>query len=115
MTTPIPDNFPALVARASREFGSSEAISDGDVSFDFAEMRRRIDNASASMVASGINPGDRVAVWAPNSWEWVVAAMGVFGAGAVLVPVNTRFKGREAAFVLQKAEVKLLFLSLIHI
>ena len=109
MTTPIPDNFPALVARAATDFGSSQAISDGDVSFDFVEMSRRIDKASASLVASGINPGDRVAVWAPNSWEWVVAAMGVFGAGAVLVPVNTRFKGREAAFVLQKAEVKLLF------
>ncbi|MBM35876.1 MAG: fatty acid--CoA ligase [Acidimicrobiaceae bacterium] len=109
MTESLPDNFPALVERASREFGASEAISDGDVSLDFAELGRRIDRASAALVASGISPGDRVAVWAPNSWEWVVAAMAVFGAGAVLVPVNTRFKGREAAFVLQKAEVKTLF------
>ena len=66
MTTPIPDNFPALVARAATDFGSSQAISDGDVSFDFVEMSRRIDKASASLVASGINPGDRVAVWAPT-------------------------------------------------
>ena len=61
MTESLPDNFPALVERASREFGASEAISDGDVSLDFAELGRRIDRASAALVASGISPGDRVA------------------------------------------------------
>ena len=109
MTAPLPDNFPALVARAAREFGPSEAISDGDVSYSFAEVADLIDTASGALVASGVQQGDRVAVWAPNSWEWVIAAMAVFSSGAVLVPVNTRFKGREAAFVLNKSEVKLLF------
>tara|TARA_Y100000994_G_scaffold11436_1_gene9121 strand:+ start:2127 stop:3725 length:1599 start_codon:yes stop_codon:yes gene_type:complete len=109
VTAPLPDNFPALVARAAREFGPSEAISDGDVSYSFAEVADLIDTASGALVASGVQRGDRVAVWAPNSWEWVIAAMAVFSSGAVLVPVNTRFKGREAAFVLNKSEVKLLF------
>ena len=109
MVGAIPDNFPALVDRASREFGSTEAISDGDVSLDFAELGQQIREAAGALVASGVKRGDRVAVWAPNSWEWVVAAMAVFRVGAVLVPVNTRFKGREAAFVLKKANVKLLF------
>ena len=106
---PLPDNFPALVIRAANEFGSTEAISDGEASFDFTEMGRRIEETAAGLVASGIEPGDKVGLWAPNSWEWVVAGMAVFRAGAVLVPVNTRFKGREAAFVLNKARVKLLF------
>ena len=124
MTAPIPDNFPALVDRASREFAATEAISDGGVSLNFSELGQRIRQAAGALVASGVKRGDRVAVWAPNSWEWVVAAMAVFRVGAVLVPVNTRFKGREAAFVLEKAQVKVLFtvvgflgndLSLIHI
>ena len=109
MTAPIPDNFPALVDRASREFASTEAISDGDFSLNFAELGQEIQKAAGALVASGVSRGDRVAVWAPNSWEWVVAAMAVFRVGAVLVPVNTRFKGREAAFVLNKAKVKVLF------
>ena len=109
MTAPIPDNFPALVDRASREFASTEAISDGDFSLNFAELGQEIHKAAGALVASGVSRGDRVAVWAPNSWEWVVAAMAVFRVGAVLVPVNTRFKGREAAFVLNKAKVKVLF------
>ncbi len=109
MTAPIPDNFPALVDRASREFAATEAISDGGVSLNFSELGQRIKQAAGALVASGVKRGDRVAVWAPNSWEWVVAAMAVFRVGAVLVPVNTRFKGREAAFVLEKAQVKVLF------
>ena len=48
-------------------------------------------------MASGVEPGDRVAIWAFNSAEWIVAVLGVFEAGAVLVPINTRFKGAEAA------------------
>jgi acyl-CoA synthetase (AMP-forming)/AMP-acid ligase II len=109
MTTPIPDNFPALVDRASREFAGTEAISDGGVSLNFSELGQQIKQAAGALVASGVKRGDRVAVWAPNSWEWVVSAMAVFRVGAVLVPVNTRFKGREAAFVLEKAQVKVLF------
>ena len=54
-------------------------------------------------------PGDRVAIWAPNSWEWIVAALGALGAGAWLVPVNTRFKGDEAAYVLERADAAALF------
>ena len=53
MTAPLPDNFPALVARAAREFGPSEAISDGDVSYSFAEVADLIDTASGALVASG--------------------------------------------------------------
>ena len=59
--------------------------------------------------ASGIEPGDRVAVWAPNSLEWIVAALGVTTAGGVLVPVNTRFRGAEAAYVLARSRARVLF------
>jgi len=55
------------------------------------------------MTAIGVGPGVRVALWAPNSARWVLAALGVLGAGGVLVPVNTRFTGPEAAYVLEKS------------
>src|SRR5262249_19257626 len=56
----------------------------------------------------GIERGDRIAIWAPNVWEWIVAALGLQSAGAVLVPLNTRFKGREAAYILGKSQAKAL-------
>ena len=57
---------------------------------------------------SGVTPGDRVAIWAFNSAEWVVAVFGIFAAGGVLVPVNTRFKGPEAADILSRSRARVL-------
>ena len=105
----LPDTYPALIARAAERFGDTEAISDGGMSMTYAELGERIEDCAAALVASGIGPGDTVGVWAPNAWEWVVAGLSILRCGAVMVPVNTRFKGREAAYVLGKARVKLLF------
>ncbi len=79
------------------------------MSLTYRELGERIDAAARALVASGVEPGDGVAVWAPNCWEWVVVGLAVSRAGAVLVPVNTRFKGAEAAYVLEKASVSLVF------
>jgi HIP---CoA ligase len=64
-----------------------------------------------SLVASGVGPGDRVALWALNSARWIAASFGVYAAGAVLVPVNTRFKGMEAAHVLRRSGASFLLTS----
>jgi acyl-CoA synthetase (AMP-forming)/AMP-acid ligase II len=64
--------------------------------------------AARAFIAVGVQPGDRVAIWAPNTWEWVVALGGLHSAGAVLVPLNTRFKGQEAAYILHKSGAKVL-------
>ncbi|MCP5029044.1 MAG: AMP-binding protein [Actinomycetia bacterium] len=100
----------ALVARAAAEFGDREGLVDAESGhrFTFAELAEEVDRFAGALIASGIQSGEAVAVWVPNSWEWVVAALGTLRAGAVLVPVNTRFKGREAAYVLGKARVRAL-------
>ncbi len=101
--------IPQLVDSAAAQFDDTEALVDGDLRLTYSDLAERIHEASRALMARGIGPGDRVAIWAPNIWEWVVAALGVHCAGAVLVPVNTRFKGREAAYVLDRAQVRLLF------
>ena len=98
-----------LVDDAARRFPDLEALVDGDVRWTFPELRDRIRASARALMASGIEPGDRVAVWAPNIWEWVVAGLGIHLAGGVLVPVNTRFKGREADYILQKSKARILF------
>jgi HIP---CoA ligase len=75
----------------------------------FAQLGAQAERAGRALVASGIAPGDRVAIWAPNCTEWVIAALGISAAGGVIVPPNTRFKGGEARYVLDRADVKLLF------
>jgi acyl-CoA synthetase (AMP-forming)/AMP-acid ligase II len=101
--------IPAMVRDAARRHGDAEAVVDGDRRFDFATLRTMVDGAAKALLASGIAPGDRVAVWAPNSVEWIVAALGVTTAGAVLVPINTRFRGTEASFVLARSGARVLF------
>ena len=54
-------------------------------------------------MAAGVGARDRVALWAPNCAEWMLAALGILRAGAVLVPLNTRFKGGEAAYIVRDA------------
>jgi acyl-CoA synthetase (AMP-forming)/AMP-acid ligase II len=94
--------FPAVLRAAAAEAPDREAVVTADERVTFAELLDRVRRFSAGAVAAGLSAGDRVAVWAPNSLEWAVAALGLTGIGAVLVPVNTRFKGDEARYLLDK-------------
>jgi acyl-CoA synthetase (AMP-forming)/AMP-acid ligase II len=100
--------IPALVADAGERFSDREAIADGDTRVAFAELAARARRAAAAFIAAGVEPGDRVAIWAPNIPEWVEAQVGLHTAGAVLVPLNTRFKGGEAAYILRKSGARML-------
>ena len=101
----------ALVAEAAARFGPSEALVDGELRLSFTELRDRVVEMAGALRAWGLAPGDRVGLWGPNWWEWAVAALGVHAAGGVAVPVNTRFKGDETAFVLDRSGARLLFCS----
>ena len=100
--------IPRLVATAAARFADRSAIEDGSVSLSFAELARAGVRAARAFLAAGVEPGDRVAVWAPNIHEWILAAIGLQSAGAVLVPLNTRFKRAEAGYVLRKSRARIL-------
>ena len=101
---------PRLLHSSAERFSAREAIvdlSDGRT-LSFSGLAGAAHDAARAFLAMGIERGDRIAIWAPNVWEWVVAALGLQSAGAVLVPLNTRFKGREAAYILGKSRAKVL-------
>ncbi len=104
----IPPTIPAALARAADRFSDTEAVVTPEVRWSFAELADRVERAAGFLVRRGIEPGDRVAIWAPNSPEWAVASLAIHSIGAVLVPLNTRFKGAEARYALEKAGVRLL-------
>lgn len=101
--------IPAMVRDAARRFGDAQAVVDGARRVSFTELASSVAGLAAALIASGIDSGERVAVWAPNSLEWIVAALGVTTAGGVLVPVNTRFRGAEAAYILGRSRARALF------
>ena len=102
------DSIPSMLATAAERFGDRPAVIDGETRFTYGELLEESRRFGAALVASGIEQRDRVAVWAHNSAEWVVAMLGIFQAGAVLVPVNTRYKGAEAADILVRSRAKAL-------
>lgn len=102
-----------LVDVASARFGDLEGVvaddgAGGEIRLSFRELALAVDAAAKAFLAAGVQPGDRVCVWAPNSLRWLLAALGTYRIGAVLVPLNTRFKGGEAAYVLRTAGVRML-------
>jgi HIP---CoA ligase len=95
-----------MVLSAADRFGDAEAVVDGPLRLSFTQLVERIRKASGAFAEFGVDMGDRVAVWAPNSAEWIIAAFGIMAAGGVLVPVNTRFKAEEAADVVARSGAK---------
>ena len=103
--------LPGVVAEAAAERPDAEALVFGEVRLTFADLQREVQRFSAAALAAGVQAGDRTAIWAPNSDRWVVAALGLTSVGAVLVPVNTRFKGEEARHVLATTRASLLLVD----
>ncbi|MFI0978809.1 FadD3 family acyl-CoA ligase [Streptomyces sp. NPDC021093] len=104
-----PSTLAALPQYAADAYGQREALADGEVRWTFARLNEEIAAAARAAVAHGVRPGDRVAVWAPNSRQWITAALGAVGAGAALVPVNTRYKTAEAADIVRRSGATVLF------
>jgi len=104
-----PPTIPHLALAAADRFGAATAVRAEDGStLSYRALGEAVRDAAAAFIAAGVARGDRVAVWAPNSPEWIVAALGLQAAGAALVPLNTRLKGREAGYILRNSGARLL-------
>ncbi|MDQ2797721.1 MAG: FadD3 family acyl-CoA ligase [Actinomycetota bacterium] len=94
--------IPEALNRAAREFGAAEAVVDGDIRLSWTSLRDAVRTMARCYLAFGVRPGDRIAVWAPNTHHWVIAALGAHWSGATLVPINSRYTGHEAFDILQR-------------
>ena len=106
-------SIPAMLRDTAARLPGTEAVVDAVTPagerITYADLAGRVAAVARALIATGVAPGERVALWAPNSPDWIVAALGITTAGAVLVPVNTRFKGTEAAYVLSRSGARVLF------
>ena len=111
-TMPAARTIPAALRAAADGFGDAVAVAEpGGPVLCYRELRGRVSEAARALIASGIEPGDRVAVWAPNTHHWVIGGLGALDAGATLVPVNTRFTGPEALDVIGRSRARALFVA----
>ena len=106
MSTTVPAAFADSVARHAER---TAVVGEDGVSLSYAELDARRIEAARALLALGVQHGDRIAIWAPNGVEWIVAGLAIHTLGAVLVPVNTRMKGPEAAYILERSGARVLF------
>jgi len=107
--TDYPDAIPAALRRATGLWPDAEAIVDGGRRWTFAEYERDVMACARGLIAAGIDPGDRVVIWAPNSAEFAIAALGAYCTGAVVVPLNTRLTVTETAELIGRARARAVF------
>ncbi|WP_067544317.1 FadD3 family acyl-CoA ligase [Nocardia crassostreae] len=107
LSSPAPvSTIPALVAERARRYPEAVAIAGPTGRLTYSELAEQTRAVTRAAIASGIEPGDRVGVWAPNSIRWILTALGMLAAGATLVPISTRLRGAETADVLARSRAK---------
>lgn len=100
-----------LPDRAAAQWGPREALAFQGRRWTFAEMRARVDAVAKGLLSIGVAPGDKVALWMVNRPEWIDAMFAVMKIGAVLVPVNTRFRTEDMAYVLAQSDAAVVLLA----
>ncbi|MFC4603870.1 AMP-binding protein [Rhodococcus kronopolitis] len=100
-----------VLVDSARRHADREAVVDDRERLTYEGLTAAAFQAGAAMAAAGVRPGDRVALWGPNSARWGVIALGAHSVGAAVVPVNTRARGAEAAQLLRRTQARLLFVA----
>jgi HIP---CoA ligase len=109
--TSQPRTIPQVLDGVAARFSDHDALVTDDRRVTFGQLRDEVRKAAAAMMALGVEPGDRVAIWSPNTWHWVVACLAIHYAGGVLVPLNTRYTVSEATDILGRTGAPLAFAS----
>lgn len=107
--TGLPLTIPHAAEAAAQRWPAAPAVIEGDVIWTFAELWQQCRAASSALLVRGVQPGARIAIWAPNRREWIVAAVAAMTCGAAVVTLNTRLKGREAGDILRRTKAQMLF------
>jgi HIP---CoA ligase len=104
-----PRTIPAALDHFADQLPDQDALITDDRSFTAAALRDEVHRAAAALIMLGVQPGDRVAIWSPNTWHWVVACLAIHHAGAAMVPLNTRYTASEASDILARTHAPVLF------
>ena len=94
----------SLVDVAARRFETKEALYFEGNRWAFGQLKEEVDRVARGLIQLGIQPGEKVALWMPNRPEWIHALFAVAKTGAVLVPINTRFRTNDLEYVVRQSD-----------
>jgi HIP---CoA ligase len=110
MSTPLApaSTIPGALERSAVTHAGQPALIGPDGTLAFDELETLTREAAGAMIGFGLRPGDRVALWAPNSLDWAVASLAVLYAGGAVVPINARYTRHEASELVARAGCRLI-------
>jgi fatty-acyl-CoA synthase len=97
-----------LLDDAARRFGPREALCFEGRRWTFAQLQEDVDRTARALIQLGIRPGDKISLWMPNRPEWLHILFAVAKIGAVLVPINTRFRTADLEYVVRQSDTSTL-------
>jgi fatty-acyl-CoA synthase len=100
----------SLPERAARRWGSREALAFEGRRWSFADLSSGVDRLARGLIALGVEPGEKVALWMVNRPEFIETMFAVLKIGAVLVPINTRLRTDDVAYILGQSDSSTLIL-----
>jgi fatty-acyl-CoA synthase len=101
----------SLPERAARRWGAREALAFQGRRWSFHEVSAGVDRLARGLIALGVTPSEKVALWMVNRPEFIEAMFAVIKIGAVLVPINTRFRTDDVAYVLGQSDATTLIIA----
>ena len=93
-----------LMDMAARRFETKEALCYEGNRWTFGQLKDEVDRVASGLIQLGIHPGEKVALWMPNRPEWIHSLFAVAKIGAVLVPINTRFRTNDLEYVVRQSD-----------
>lgn len=109
----LAETIGANLRRTAARFGEREALVVRHQNYraSYRELWEQVDLAARALMAGGVRKGDRVGIWAPNRYEWVVTQFATARIGAILVTINPAYKANELEYALHKAGVSVLVMA----
>ena len=107
--SPMRADLGMILVRSAQRFGSKPALIAGGRTLTYRALHELCDRVAGGLYKAGVRPGDRVSLYSPNRWEWVVAYHAALRAGAVVNPINAMLTPEEVAFVLNDCGAAAIF------
>jgi len=94
--------------RIAEKYPDNEALVVGfqDIRWSYSELKNQVDKLATGLIALGIEPGDRIGIWGPNSYEWLLTQLATAKIGAIMVCINPAYRVYELEYALNKVECK---------
>jgi len=101
----------SLPERAAQRWRAREALYFKGKRWSFSDMSAGVDRLARGLIALGVRPGEKVALWMVNRPEFIEAMFAVIKIGAVLVPINTRLRTEDTAYILGQSDSAVLLIT----